>query len=575
MIVIQLLFPGDTAWTSVTELLREESYSKHLQICNEQLMSVVDTLNFRLKYDRLLLAKLLSVPPKQKILLRSYTEAMQPDFTGYLANNFTHESEELPGDIACEARDASWKLDIPLNSDIQLPASLTDPGVTVYDCFTQVVLAAGYLQSDLDPVRPAAPEVVRSVYEQKDDLSYRDLLDGILRDYGYVLTTTAEGKLTYFQWNAHPYILSGTVAGNVSVAQSFSLQRGDNDHDGVKIIWSQVGILDEVVLFKQQLPVGTDGVPSGKVIPAGGYFPEDGDLVETWQDFKQDWLDRPFLSKTTRVRNKDISLIASEDQHLVIVADAGITYDAVYEPKRAKVLFHNPTTEDLKLSVFEIWGKALFREQIRETLLPHDAADPERITADYIFSVPDAESLARGLYISQQFGEVAYTFTLYEKLYVPGERIHLSQADPALETDALITELQYTDEVPGFRYKAIGLSEFGSLEAITSAYTASRSGEKGEAGEDATHVEIISHHGTIFRPAVVDTTLEAVVYTGGVEVTDRYLDADFRWVRKSEDTQADEVWNSAHYSSGGKTLHITDSDVYGRAVFFCELLTKR
>ncbi len=447
--------------------------------------------------------------------------------------------------------------------------------MSVYDCFTEIVLAAGYESSDLDPYRPAAPEIVRTVYEQKDDLTYRDLLDALLRDYGYVLTTTAAGKLSYFHWNAHPYILSGTVGGNVSVSESFSLQKADTAHDGVKIIWSQLGILEDAALFRQQLPIGSDGVPSGKLIPPGGYFPEDGDVIDSYQEYKQDWLDRPFQSRTTRVKNQDISLAASENHHLVLVADAGITHTETFEPKRAKVLFHNPTAEDQKLYVFEIWGKALIREQIRETLLPSGAADPERVSAEFIYTAEDAAHLATGLYTRQQFGDISYRFTLYDRLYEPGERIHISQSDPALETDAFITELEYTDELPGFRYRAIGLSEFGDLEAITTGYTASQAGEKGEKGESAVHVEIISHHGTIFRPAVVAATLEARVYQDGEDVTDRYLSADFRWVRSSDDAYADEIWNSAHYSTGGKTLSISDADVYGRAVFFCQLLTKR
>jgi hypothetical protein len=575
MIFLELRFPADPTWTSVTHLLREYSYTKHAQICNESFQSVIDTLSFRLRYDQLILAKLLAAGASEQILLRAYTADMEPDFTGYVARSFRHETDDLPGDIVCEARDASGKLDVPLIADLTLPSSIADDGVSVYDCFTAITMAAGYAESDLDPYRPAAPEIVRSLYEQKDDLTYRDLLDGLLRDYGYVLTTTAEGKLTYFHWNAHPYILSGTVSGNVSVSESFSLQKADTVHDGIQVIWSQLGILDDAALFKQQLPIGSDGVPSGKVISAGGYFPEDADLIDSYQEYKQDWLDRPFLSRTTRVKNQDISLVTSENHHLVVVADAGITHTETFEPKRAKVRFHNPTGEALKLYVFEIWGKALFREQIRETLLPSTATDPERVPAEYIYTAEDAKNLAKGLYNRQQFGDIEYRFTLYERLYEPGERIHINQSDPALDTDALITELEYTDELPGFRYRAIGLSEFGELEAITTSYTASKAGEKGEKGESAVYVEIISHHGTIFRPAVVNTTLEARVYEDGEDVTERYLNADFRWVRSSDDAYADELWNSAHYSTGGKTLPISDADVYGRAVFFCQLLTKR
>ena len=575
MIYVELLFPGDTQWSSVTELVQAESYSTSLQIMNADYESVVDTVSFSLVYNQLILSKLLAVQPKEKILLRCFDDAQQPCFTGYIASTIKHETADIPEAISLEGRDNSWRLDKPITADIRIPSSIGEPGSSVVSCFTQIVIAAGYTQDAIDPGCIAAPEVVRSIYEQAGDITYRALLNSLLRDYGYVLRTTAEGKLTLYKWHDTSAILQGTVSGNISVTEPFSLRKSDMEHDGIKLIWGKPAVLEDVCLYKAQLPVGSDGIPSGVIIPAGGYYPADGDVVASWQSYKQDWLDRPFLSKTKRTKNTDISLIAAENQYLVIVIDEGITTSETFEPKQAKALFGNPTAEEKKLYVFEIWGKALFREQICETVLPVTAVDPQRIVTDFIFTEPDALTLANGLYTFQQFGDIGYSFTLYQRLYEPGNRIHISQMHPYLDTDAVITELKFTDDVPGFRYTAVGISEFGSLQAVTNAYAASKLGEKGEKGDAATTVEIISHHGTIFRPTVVDTTLEAKVYKDGRDITSFFIDADFRWIRASEDAGGDAVWNSAHFSIGGKTLQITDSDVYGRAVFFCELLTKR
>jgi hypothetical protein len=88
-------------------------------------------------------------------------------------------------------------------------------------------------------------------------------------------------------------------------------------------------------------------------------------------------------------------------------------------------------------------------------------------------------------------------------------------------------------------------------------------------------VQIISHSGSTFRMGnPFSTTLHARVFKGGVEVTDSFSDADFRWSRSSTDAHADGIWNSDHYSIGSKSLVITQQDAPGRCTFFCTLLRR-
>ncbi len=95
-------------------------------------------------------------------------------------------------------------------------------------------------------------------------------------------------------------------------------------------------------------------------------------------------------------------------------------------------------------------------------------------------------------------------------------------------------------------------------------------------GEAAYQTEVISQQGTVFRMGQgFSTVLEVRVYQGGEDITAEFTDADFRWRRTSGDEYADSLWNSAHYSTGGKTITITQDDAVGRSAFFCDLLTKR
>lgn len=83
-------------------------------------------------------------------------------------------------------------------------------------------------------------------------------------------------------------------------------------------------------------------------------------------------------------------------------------------------------------------------------------------------------------------------------------------------------------------------------------------------------VDIVSTDGIVFKNDDIRTTLIAIVYRGITDVTSQ-IDANyFRWKRKSTDTQADELWNQAHFG-GTKTIEVFNTDVYQRATFSCEV----
>lgn len=87
-------------------------------------------------------------------------------------------------------------------------------------------------------------------------------------------------------------------------------------------------------------------------------------------------------------------------------------------------------------------------------------------------------------------------------------------------------------------------------------------------GEDAVAVYVYSVNGnlTLFGDREVD--LYAEVWMGSENITALLPNELFSWERVSDDSQTDETWNSVH-TGYGKTIHLTDSDVYKKAVFNC------
>lgn len=90
-------------------------------------------------------------------------------------------------------------------------------------------------------------------------------------------------------------------------------------------------------------------------------------------------------------------------------------------------------------------------------------------------------------------------------------------------------------------------------------------------GEDAYSVQILTDNGNNFINGNITTTLTAYVYQGGDDITGTLTDNQFNWFRISNNPDGDTVWNELH-AGIGRSLAITDEDVYRRATFTCEVI---
>lgn len=62
----------------------------------------------------------------------------------------------------------------------------------------------------------------------------------------------------------------------------------------------------------------------------------------------------------------------------------------------------------------------------------------------------------------------------------------------------------------------------------------------------------------------------AHVMKGGEEVTDLIPEKNFRWYRTGNDPTEDQEWNNAPHL--GRSIEITEEDVFKKAVFDCEVI---
>ena len=89
-------------------------------------------------------------------------------------------------------------------------------------------------------------------------------------------------------------------------------------------------------------------------------------------------------------------------------------------------------------------------------------------------------------------------------------------------------------------------------------------------GEDAYSVQIYSSNGSNFINSEIATMLRAKVFKGAKDITYTLSDNAFNWFRVSDNPEGDAVWSQQH-EGVGKSVVISNEDVYRRATFECEV----
>lgn len=292
------------------------------------------------------------------------------------------------------------------------------------------------------------------------------------------------------------------------------------------------------------------------------------------------------------IGQNDLYDIAYSGGSLELVSFNGSTPDTAQEPGASQIILRNAGSQTCIVTKLTIRGKPFVLEatqEVQETdasvIDETDHVDVE-VDGKYAASavqldMPLARLVAKGKIRTRHF-ELQSTFLPHVQrgmgctLVLPGgESVACEIATYAhkvvgntlatARTDVVLDEI--TAFIPVYNPSIVN----GKPGTVVP-----KKGEQGDPGEDAYQIQILSEQGTTFRMGQeFTTTMHARVWQGSEEITDLFSDSDFRWTRTSSDTHADEVWNSAHYSTGSKSLVITQEDVVGRSNFFCELLRER
>lgn len=629
-ISVELAFPGESSWTDVSSLVLDKSWTIDRQAFNDEKKSAVDKFACNLRFDLTIFSKLRAT--EARIGIRVKDKDGNPLFFGTIEPAVSHETSDHIGDIAIEAADNSWRLDAKIKTSRQMPESVTDAGFYIWNPADQqhsichiLLIEAGYTAAEIDNTISNLTQIAM-VSVEKETSTYREVLDTLLMEHELVLHAKPDGILTLLPWR--PTTITVTIDKNsLSTAKPFRFENRFDKHDGAKIIWAQPEIISNVLVYRENLPVNENGEFTGEPIAAGDYFPKDSDIEDIYQSYVENWLDRPYLARETRIKNKDLTLLATSEPQLSYDADDGITPDiAEFDFKRAHIRFINNAIETKKIYNFEIKANVLIRKKIGTTKASPLGTETDILeyTSQYIFDDAAASALAQALAFDA-LAEEQYSFGLNEIIDI-GSRVRLIEQRNGTDVEAIIRRVKLSGKSPVNEYEAIQYLFDGNLQ-LNNDYSISnpiwppiniqniiqtldnvsrvfynqptvpyskgdlwisdgilyQSIQDRDVGEfyiadwiwcirANMTVVIESTNGDKFRPGQsATTTLIGRAFRNGVEVTNDLPDSAFKWTRKSFfPTSEDAVWNANH-QTGYRTVEVTTDSIYARATYNLEI----
>jgi len=198
----------------------------------------------------------------------------------------------------------------------------------------------------------------------------------------------------------------------LSHSSSLQTSAGVYKYDGLLLKYPTISTRQNQNLYAENITTGLDseGNITGLDVVANGYFPENGDITATYQQYSDEGLDRAYITKESRKQNEDISLLYAKECSYVIsqhpldacaivttpLPNIGWTGSAQYYPKKAWVLLQNTSGITATITGFSVQGTAVYKSKMNKLTVPSACSNPEEYETETIFeNTSNSDSLAK------------------------------------------------------------------------------------------------------------------------------------------------------------------------------------
>ena len=472
---VTVKYPGDAGYTDISHLIRFDSQEFDQQLFNAARRSCIDTYRCKIKYDKATYDKFIAATSR---ILIWVADGGTAKFVGAIAPTYQMNLKgSVREDLILKAHDNSYLLDEPLNTSFSYPAAVGGSAFKIYDSgdtansiVYQLLDDAGYTPAtDISAACPGITTTIEHIAGTAGEETYREVLDTLLKEHGYVLTYEPDGEFTMVQWDLNAISADAVIDDDYGDRNGLTIKRHWYRNDGAEIEWSETSTINGALLYRDNLPLtNQDGKMAftGEAIANTDYYPPDSDINDIYQTFETRWLDEPYLMRETRLKNKDIGLIASSGHAVRYTADDDVDIDsATFESHRGKVSFQNNSGATASIYTFEILGNTLFRKNRRKSLCPTTSTDPLQYTSRTLFNVTQADRFARAMARVQEYGSSRYELSTRVEHGI-GDIFNIQQTDVTLNTNALVYRKRWNWDRPMYSFEAEGISAY-SADATT------------------------------------------------------------------------------------------------------------
>lgn len=483
----------DNTWHDITGLYVPRSYVLQQVAVNGEHKSSVSSCSFSIYFDQQLYDAVMACTGPVPVRV---SDGLDVEFFGQMDPVFSASWQGglEPRTVDVECVDFSVALDGNVAQSASYPASVGGTPFKIYDrddkegSILYRVLETAGLADKIDRGAPSIQQEVRHIAWSAGDRTYRDIIDSLLADYGWVLVVRGDRltwvRTAYAEMGRVDDIGPGDITGTVSKDRDYIVE------DSVSVKWPKTKVMEDALLWRGDLPIGDTSNPRpGEPIASGDYWPEDSDIIETWQDFGVDYLDTEWLEGTSRLRNEELTLVSSSDWALKDSRDEGVVVDPVedgrgivYEALRARFRYRNTSESTKRLYYSEVHGRALVKTHMITSSLPEGGSKPATYEASSIYDKDAAERLARIRWMWMTDGACTFTFSSQRKL-VPGDVYMLHQGG-LYEGFIQVLSARIQDGSQVISYTATSTAPFRELPVHSQGSQGSGSSSPGQDGSE-------------------------------------------------------------------------------------------
>lgn len=491
----------------VSELLMVGTLSISETFCNDSFNSTLNSARFTLDFNEDIHE---AIQDSEELISVNITDLENLDviFDGViepvLDTDFTYPGNTPP--IELEAVDFTYKLDEKISSSVNYPSEVDGVPFWIYkkdnesmSILYRLLEIAG-LTTFIDSEVPDIPFAILHFSATKGELTYRELIDSLLVDYGFCITAVKGNKISWDPTAFYDPKTEESIDEEEILANnpgSLKFQKRYIQENGVVVSWPKTNVKENALLWRGNLPTGDTSEPiPGEPIVAGDYWPEDSDIIETWLDFETEFLDSDYLEGKTRLKNENILLISSSNQYIKDIKDDEVVLDeleegvnVIYEPMRAMLRYHNTSSSTAKLYWTEVYGKALFQEGTVKTAYPNEATNPLTYQANHIYDAESAENLCKIKWSRIKKGNLDIQFSS-QKNISPGAVVEFDQAHKHKTRLILITSRDYSYDFENiFFYSGVTITPLDTIEV--SQVQSLTSGQNSKPAQDGSSSKLI------------------------------------------------------------------------------------